>query len=166
VDDTPSPRYSYFVGDFDYAVHKGAILIQIVGNPFNVPDNAFRNVALAHMQGQNRGKPAKFVTVPDTETLPPFKVVAAFDMPANIDGYDLCKGPAALPVPPKQTGQVTLNMAFCYGDQLKSDARGWVYDLRRVDDPRFASLVKQVTLAMIPTGDKERMFQDDNNRSR
>jgi hypothetical protein len=57
-------------------------------------------------------------------------------------------------------------MAFCYGDQLKSDARGWVYDLRRVDDPRFASLVKQVTLAMIPTGDKERMFQDDNNRSR
>jgi len=162
VDDLPPPRYSYNEGDFEYANHKGAILTQIVGNPFAIPDDQFRSAALAHMQGQNRGTPAKFVAAPSKETLAPYKVVAAFNMPANIDGYDLCKGPGALPPSPKRTGPVTLNMAFCFGDEIKSDARGSVYDLRGIDDPRFADLVRSVTQAMLPTGDGLDMFNDAN----
>ena len=162
VDDLPPPRYSYNNGAFEYANHKGAIVAQIVGNPFNVSDDQFRAAVLAHMQGQNRGRPAKFVAAPDKETLAPYKVVAAFNMPANVDGYDLCKGPGALPPSPKRTGQVTLGMAFCFGDDIKSDAKGWVSDLSGIDDPRFAELVSRVTQAMLPSTDGLDTFGDAN----
>lgn len=162
VSDSPPPRYGYNDGDFEYANHKGAIVTQIVGNPFNVPDDQFRAAALAQMQGQNRGTPAKFVLSPSNETLAPYKVVAAFNMPANVDGYDLCKGPGALPPSPKRTGPVTLGMAFCFGDEVKSDARGSVSNLRSIDDPSFAELVRQVTLAMLPSTDGLDTFGDAN----
>jgi hypothetical protein len=160
VDDAPPPRYSYNNGDFEYANHRGAILTQIVGNPFNIPDDQFRRAALAYMQGQNRGTPAKFVLTPSTETLPPYKVVAAFNLPADYTGYELCKGPGALPRTPKRTGPVTLAMAFCFGDEVKSDARGSVADLRGINDPRFKELVNRVTEAMLPAGDGMEMFDD------
>jgi hypothetical protein len=162
VDDLSPPRYNYNNGDFEYATHKGAIVTQIVGNPFSIGDDQFRSATLAQMQGRNRGRPAKFVSAPSQETLAPYKVVAAFNMPPDITGYELCKGPGALPPSAKRTGQVTLGMAFCFGDDVKSDARGWVSDLRGIDDPRFAELVNRVTEAMLPARDGLDTFGDAN----
>lgn len=158
VNDLPPPRYSYNDGDFEYANHRGAILTQIAGNPFNIPDSQFRSAALAYMQGQNRGTPAKFVLKPSKETLPPYRVVAVFNLEPGYNGYDVCKGPAALPRPPKRTGPVTLVMAFCYGDEVKSDANGSVENLTGITDPRFKELVNRVTEAMLPSGDGMEMF--------
>ena len=161
VEDEPPPRYNYFTGDYEYATHKGAILAEIVGNPFDIPDGVFRDLVLARMQGSTRsGTPSRFVAVPTDETIAPFKVVAAFNMPQYVDGRTLCQGPAALPPARKGSGLVSLGMAFCFGDGLKSDTRGQVLDVKGVDDPQFTRLIKRVAEAMLPPHDAK---QDDSD---
>lgn len=153
VEDTPPPRYSYRDGDFEYATHKGAIVTEVVGNPFGGSRQQFESRVLGYMKGQNRGKPADFVAAGGDRTLAPYKVVAAFNMPSYISPHDLCKGSASLPPPQAGAGSITLGIAFCIGDQLKSDATGRVAQLSGTDDPRLGELVRRVTEAMIPPYD-------------
>ena len=150
VNDNPGPRASYFDGDFEYATHLGAIVTQVAGNPFDVPAETFQAAVLNQMQGHARVGSARFVAAPSEQTMAAYKVVAAFDMPAWVDGYVLCKGAASLPPPVKSPGEITLGMAFCFGDQLKSDVIGRVSGARSIDDPHFVDLVQRVTEAMIP----------------
>ena len=150
VNDSPGPRASYFTGDFEYATNLGAIVTQVVGNPFDIPPETFRTAVLNLMQGHTRDGSARFVAAPTNQTILPYKVVAAFDMPPWVDGYVLCKGAASLPAPVKLPGETTLGIAFCFGDQLKSDANGSVSGARSIDDPRFVALVQRVTEAMLP----------------
>lgn len=153
VEDAPPPRFSYTNGDFEYATHKGAIVTEVVGNPFGIARQAFQDRVLSLMKGQNRGRPADFVATGGDRTFAPYKVVAAFNMPPYISGHDLCKGSAALPPPRAGGSPLTLGMAFCIGDQLKTDAKGRAATVAGIDDPRFAQLVRGVTEAMIPTHD-------------
>ena len=97
VNDMPGPRASYFDGDFEYATHLGAIVTQIVGNPFDIPAETFRDAVLRDMQGHARNGSARFVAEPSNQTMAAYKVVAAFDMPPWVDGSVLCKGAASLP---------------------------------------------------------------------
>lgn len=160
VDDLSPPRHNYHDGDYEYAVHKGAIVTQIVGNPFGIPEDAFRNAVMDRMQGHTRTNlHGRFVAAPTDQTIAPFKVVAAFNMPSNIDGHVLCKGPSALPPPMIVTGQMTLDMAFCFGDGLKTEARGRVAGVSGMEDPKFTSLVRRVTEAMIPARDGMSTFE-------
>lgn len=154
VDDAPAPRHSYFDGDFEYAAHKGAVLAEIAGNPFGMPPESFQTIVIDRMQGQTRASPGgHFVTAPNDQTIAPYKVVVAFNMPPNVDGHVLCRGTSNLP-PPVQNGvNLTLDMAFCFGDGLKTDAKGRVAGVTGVDDPKFTELVRRVAYAMLPARD-------------
>ena len=150
VNDMPGPRASYFDGDFEYATHLGAIVTQVAGNPFDIPAETFRDAVLRDMQGHARDGSGRFVAEPSNQTMAAYKIVAAFNMPPWVDGYVLCKGAASLPAPVKSPGETTLGMAFCFGDQLKSDVTGRVSGARSIDDQSFIDLVQRVTEAMIP----------------
>ena len=151
VNDSPGSRADYSNGDFEYATSLGAIVTRVAGNPFGIPADTFRDAVLRDMQGHARDGSGRFVAAPSEQTMPPYKVIVAFDMPAWVDGYALCRSAAALPAPVKKPGVTTVDMAFCFGDQLKSDASGRVSGAGSVDDPRFVDLVQRVTEALIPS---------------
>jgi hypothetical protein len=48
-----SPRASYHQGDFEYAIHRGAIIAEVGGNPFAMTGGRFRDLTLKHMAGIN-----------------------------------------------------------------------------------------------------------------
>ena len=150
---------SYFEGDFEYATRKGAIRTEVVGLPFQTDPQRLQAVVLALMSGRNFSRPADFVPANSERTDPPYKVMVAFNMAAGHSGYALCRGAQGLTM--RGPGNpVTVHMAFCFGDQLKSDVYGRVGQISGFDDPKFAELIHETLLSLHPLKDYQR--EDDN----
>ena len=160
VQDNPNPRGRYFVGDFDYAAGKGAIETIVVGNPFGGPKPAFDNHVRDLMRHQNRGVPAEFVAGQNGRTSPLYKVVVAFNLPRDFPNYNMCKSPTGMPSQ-HHTGKLDIAIAFCEGDEVKSDTTGYATDVQSANDPKFAELVRYATLYMVSDFDHT---QDDGAR--
>ena len=156
--DEIGPRGSYFNGDFEYATHRGAIVTELGDNPFAISDERFRALMLDNMRGNNRGRPADFVTAPSERTLPVYKTVAVFNLAIGVDDSDLCDGPGAVAIEPSP-GRTRLDMAFCIGDELVSSAWGYATGVGGPDDPKLRKLIRGVTYALIPADDQN----DDGN---
>jgi hypothetical protein len=152
VTDQVPPAPNYYDGDFEYATRNGAIRTEVVGQPFVVSPDALKARVLQLMDKQNRGVPANFVATNGNDTDPLYKVVAAFNLSGGYSGRDLCRGTTGLPSRGPGT-PVTLDMAFCIGDQLKTEVQGRVGVVSGLDDPKFAALVRQTTLGLIPAQD-------------
>ncbi|MPY71894.1 MAG: hypothetical protein GEU92_17640 [Alphaproteobacteria bacterium] len=152
VSEDVSPAPSYYDGDFEYATRNGAIRTEVIGQPFVVTPDTLKARVLHLMDGQNRGVATKFVATNGNDTDPAFKVVAAFNLSGGYSGRDLCRGTAGLPSRGAGT-PITLDMAFCIGDQLKTEVQGRVGVVSGLDDPKFAALVRQTTLGLIPPQD-------------
>ena len=162
VDDSPGPRYSYFDGDFEYATRDGAIVTVITGPTFGMPKDRFDSMVLANMQGQNPGPPARFVAQPERGgTDPAFKVVVAFNAAKYVSGWEMCKHGDKTPTEEGAGRNAEMAIAFCIGDTPKSDAFGVAYGVSRADDAQFATLVRQVTRAIVPIGDNLEQGESD-----
>ncbi len=154
VYEDPGPQRAYFDGDFGYATHKGAIVTEIYGNPFPVPSDRFRDLTLQHMTDAAKGPPARFVTAASPQTQAPYKVVAVFNAAPGSDADGMCADGAA--EPRTAPGPVVrLDLAFCLGDQVKTEVAGTVGGLTGTADPMFREFVRAVTHAMIPAQDGE-----------
>ncbi len=161
VQDSPGPRHAYFDGDFEYATRDGAVVTEVAGNPFAMPKDRFDAAVRRLMYGQTEGLPVSFVERPASgKTDPAYKVVVAFNALPWVSGFELCEKGSLTPT---RTGGGELNMAiaFCIGDSLKSDTSGFTSAVAGPDTPRFARLVRQVTLALIPTQDGEEAGEGD-----
>ena len=86
VNYSPGSRGDYSNGDFAYAMSLGAIVTRVAGNPFGIPADTFRDAVLRDMQDHAREGNGRFVAEPSERTMPPYKVIVAFDMPAWVDG--------------------------------------------------------------------------------
>ena len=84
VQDVPAPRGSNFEREPEPATIKGAILTIIAGNPFGGPQKAFDDLVRRLMYGQSRELPADFVASHNEQTIPPHKVVVAFNKDREI----------------------------------------------------------------------------------
>jgi hypothetical protein len=60
----------------------------------------------------------------------------------------MCKNPGALPSRPAG-GRLDIAIAYCEGDEVKSDTTGWADTVASPDDPKFAELVRYATLYML-----------------
>lgn len=152
---------AYFQGDFQYATRGGAIRTEVVGAPFEADPQKVENVVLALMSGRNFGRPVDFVATNSERTDPVYKVVVAFNVAPGYSGYTLCRSTEGLPMR-ESYSPATVQMAFCFGDQPKSDVRGRVDRVTGFDDPKFAELIQQTLLSLYPLTDEH----NDNDESR
>jgi hypothetical protein len=160
--DDLGPNGAYSDGDFEYAIHRGAVLTRLGRNPFDISGARFRDLMLDNMRGNNRvGIPADFVTRASDRTIEIYKVVAVFNLAVGVDDSDLCQGADAVTIAPSPE-TIRLHMAFCMGDLLLSSGWGTARGITGPDDPRLATLIRRVTYAMIPKygleGDDGRIF--------
>lgn len=149
------PRLSYFDGDFEYATHKGAIVTNIGGDPFAIGSERFGALVRGHMQGASWGAPVEFTASASDRTVPPYKVVAMFNLKPSYDGDDLCRSMDGVETVPPSAARLRLDMAFCFGDAAKSMVWATARNLSGPDDPKFRTLIRDVTLLLIPTFTKQ-----------
>lgn len=154
VNESPGPRASYFDGDFEYAVQKGSVVAVIAGNPFNIPKNRFDTAVRQAMRDNVSTGNARFVASGNSSTVPPYKVVVAFNPRPGVSDDELCRQGAGAPTNPAG-GSLSVRMAFCYGDSNKSATSARISGVQNVGDDGFRALVKATTLAMIPLQDGE-----------
>ena len=153
--DSAGPRHSYYDGDFEYATRNGAIVTEVVGNPFAMPKDRFDTEVRRLMYGQNEGLPVSFVERPASgKTDPAYKVVVAFNALPRVSGFELCEKGHLTPIR-TGAGELEMTIAFCIGDSLKSDAMGYTSTVASPESPRFVELVHEVTLSLIPRQDNE-----------
>lgn len=157
----PGPQRAYFDGDFDYAVHKGAILTKVHGNPFAMPAEQFRDLLLAQMKDAVSGVPNDYVATRSEKTLSPYKVVAVINAPPYLSADDMCADNA-------ETGKaspgadIRIDLAFCFGDEVKTEVAGRVSGVRDANDPKFREFVRSLTHHMIPAQDSEDVGEGQN----
>lgn len=154
------PSLSYYDGNFEYATHRGAILTRIGGNPFDMPADRFRALVRDHMRGANWGGPVEFTPQAGERTLPPYKVVAMFNLKRIYDSDDLCRGIDDVETVAPSPRGLRLNMAFCLGDAAKSAAWGTARNVSGPDDPKLRALIRQVTVLLVPTFTKQNTLDD------
>lgn len=152
------PNYAqlYSQGDFEFAAQRGEIKTAVKGSPFGIADEPFADKVMAMMNGANWGPRVDYTRNPTR--IPPdtsesrFHVEIVFNPAANFAARSACGEPMKSPV--TATGpDVYMVAAFCFGDRLMSESAGRATGLTGPDDPRFRSLVRGVTLALIPVID-------------
>jgi hypothetical protein len=148
VEELPGPRGEDAIVQLDQATRRGAILTTVIGNPFQGDKKAFDAQVLRQMRGQNRGKPAAFVAVPDRRTDPSYKVTVVFNAVAGVTSGALCRDRGGITSRP-YTGALTMSIALCRGEDALSGAAARVTDLKGPGDSKFATLVGTATRVMV-----------------
>ncbi|MCA1909995.1 MAG: hypothetical protein LDL39_16710 [Magnetospirillum sp.] len=125
-----------------HASAQGPLWVEIHGRPFAESQPGFGDKVAAAMTNQLVGRPLTLTAHRDQAAKPEFKVVLAFNPPANADPRDLCAGSVATAAQPGD--KVTVLAAFCDKSGLLASVQGWVAKVGDVDDPRFRRLLAQV----------------------
>ncbi|MDA0651654.1 MAG: hypothetical protein O3C49_00060 [Proteobacteria bacterium] len=74
----------------------------------------------------------------------------------------MCAKPLVLRTVPEER-QLRIDIAFCQGDNSKSDTSGYAANVSGTADPNFAALIRQATYTMLPsTGDTDKERQSGN----
>ncbi len=130
----------------------------IQGNPFDVPEDTFVAAVTAAMRGANPGVPVTFSTDPTANTRRPYHVVVQFNPSVSLGGEALCGGESQASGS-SSSGKLRVVAAFCFGDQVLSEAQGEAANVVGPSDPRFRSTIRQVTLFLFPPDEP----QDDDS---
>lgn len=129
-----------------YASANGPIFLEVHGEPFAPMALSAMDVAMG-MSDKLVGRKLAFTPVRASALRPEFKVVLAFNPPANADPRDLCEGAIATAAQPGE--QITVLAVFCDKSGILSSVQGWVSKVSGPDDPRFRRLLGQVTRDLI-----------------
>ncbi len=124
----------------------------IVGNPFGLPPEEFETAVLAAMDGRNFGPRLNLSTDPRQEDARKRRVIIAFNLPANVDGHDLCSDPAGTGETQQQLqGTLTVTGAYCADNLPLTQARAKVSNVNGAESAQFRELMGQFTLALFPS---------------
>ena len=156
VVDEPVYEQHYVDGELEYAARSGELRTNVYGTPFAAAADRVAAVTTADMKGANRGPEITFTPTPKVNGSEGYHVVMLFSPVRGVTAYDICQagdgsGHAAAP----ESGRVRLLSAFCFNDTLVSTAGGTVAGATGLEDPRFRSLVRQVTLSLFPGHDRK-----------
>ncbi len=146
---------NYYDGAFEFATKDGKINTHVVGSPFSAAAGNFKNTVTSMMYGSTFGRNVKFVSSPPNTEKYRFHVVVTFNVTRSINMADLCENPTRLKSDPTRK-TTSMEAIFCQGGYPLSYASGYVSGLTGPSDPRFAQLVREVTLSMIPRYDDTR----------
>lgn len=132
-----------------YATSAGPLLVEVHGSPFGEPAAAFRTAMAAAMTDRVFGRPTAFTADPQAAPHPRFRVVLAFNPPADSDPRALCQGQVATAA--AAGDRITVQGAFCDGATLLASVQGWVARVQGRDDKRFVQLIGQLTRELFGT---------------
>lgn len=140
---------NYYDGAFEYATLNGKINTHVVGAPFGNPGREFTRSVTAYMKGATRGRVVEFIPSPRNTTKHAFHIVVVFNGKNPLIETEVCQNADEIGTV-RSSRTTTMFAIFCQDGFPLSYSSGSVRDLRSSDDPRFAQLIKQISLAMIP----------------
>lgn len=139
----------------------------IVGEPFDMPKDAFERVVLASLEGQNFGPPLNLSTDPEREDARKRQVVIAFNL-TNIKHADtLCSGSAETVKLADTVGRLTVTGVYCAGKLTATGVHsaGGHYLTQATarsdgvpgpDSEQFRRLMTQLAIALFPAENPHR----------
>ena len=148
--ESPIPQQQLYI-----AAEKGAIVADVRGNPFPIPDARLAEFVRGHMRNALQGPYVRFVAAHGSETVEPYRVVVVFNAEPGAHFRNLCTDDAASP-PKGATGTMTVFMGFCFGSDPISATWGSTYGISGPDDPKFRELVRRTALTLVPTYREDR----------
>ena len=129
----------------------------IVGEPFDMPKEAFDKAVLASMARQNFGPPLNLSTNPEKEDARKRQVVLAFNL-TNIQQVDsLCSGTAETTKRENTSGALTVTGIYCSGGGgYLTQATARSESVTGTDSEQFRRLMSQLAIALFPDDNPHR----------
>jgi len=132
----------------NYAVNSSGILVEVVGNPFDVQKADLERAITRAMTGSNFGPRVDFVTTKTEGFRFPYRIVMVFDPTQNYTPSKLCKQTEN--IEPGSGQIVKAHAALCAGAGALTGVSGRVGDVTSPDDPEFRQLISQITTNLLP----------------
>ena len=157
---TPTNYYiTYTPSVVNSAAGSGGMLVEIVGNPFDVDQADLEQVVTSAMKGSHFGPPVDFVTVKPDGFTSPYRIVMVFDDTRNYTETKLCKDGTS--IEPGTGGEyVMVHAALCAAKQPLTGVSGRVGGVTDYvtspDDWKFHQLIKQITINLLPPSNPDR----------
>ncbi|HZT19513.1 MAG TPA: hypothetical protein VFA23_08930 [Dongiaceae bacterium] len=138
------------ISDVAIAGGSGELLTQILGNPFNVPQQQFDRAVTDAMYGAHFGPPTRFTTTPVGSFQRRFAVRLVFDSAVPMNINTICVAPPEQPAPRRgpATGSVSLSAAFCQEGRTLTYLEAGGSGYTGPGDPRFVQFIRYVTSSL------------------
>jgi len=134
----------------------------IVGEPFDMPTEAFERAVLASMEGQNFGPRLSLSTNPSQEDSRKRQVVIAFNLQDVKQINGLCTNPAAAAATAPGTSPLTVTGVYCAGGNSSylTQAMAKSGNVANIDSPQFHALMSQLAIALFPDENPHRQLDE------
>jgi hypothetical protein len=146
---SPTSYYgAYTPTVLNYAATSGGILVEVVGNPFDVPKADLERAITGAMTGSHFGPAVDFVTTTPEGFRSPYRIVVVFDPTQGYTPSKLCRQTQYLE---PGTGEIVkAHSVLCAGGKALTGLSGRVGDVTGPDDPQFRQLISQITTNLLP----------------
>jgi hypothetical protein len=141
---TPTQVGSYNPGMLSYVASRGGMPVEVHGNPFGGPQQAFERKVADTLTTAHRG-PSFPVTPGKAEGQQgAYRLVMVFN--GSTSGYRICSNPSGQT---SSGSNVTVAAAFCHNDKWITTVGGRT-TASGFDDPAFGRLMQQVAASLLP----------------
>ena len=141
------PAYTPTV--LNYAASRGGMPTEILGNPFQVPEEELARAVTRMMTGSHFGPPVRFLTETPEDFASPYRVVLLFDSKPHHTTLKLC-GEDARSLVRQSNGVLRVHAALCANDKPLTSVSGRVSGASGPGDARFRKLIGQITINLFP----------------
>lgn len=139
-----------------YIASRGGLPTEVVGNPFNAPDEQVHSVVRETMARSHFGPKFPFLAEKPQGFASSYRMVVVLNpAPGGAAYHKLCAGTAASQAGGPATGEVRVAAALCAGDRMITSTKGRVAGARGPQDPAFVGLIAQVSHALFPLRDEK-----------
>ncbi len=146
------------IGSYDpemlgYAASRGALLTQVVGNPFGLPQQEVEAAVVDSMVGIRFGPRVKFSTRVSAAQASPYRVVVLLNPAPGAQVGRLCSDftqPTAA-----VSDKLRAMAAFCSDDTVVTSVTGLVFGVRGPKDPAFRGLIRGMVGELFPRRDPD-----------
>ena len=130
----------------------------IVGDPFDMPKDAFDKSVLASLKGQNFGPRLNLSTDPEQEDGRKRQVVIAFNLTHIKMADTLCSGAVETAKPADTGGALTVTGVYCSGGggHYLTQATARADGVPGANSEKFRTMMSQLAIALFPTQPRKR----------